>query len=81
VIKTTSPGADRQIRGEWDDSDWKGWWGDASPYHCPVFVLTHYPHHPIEMEGGCGVLGRLQTTDSEDYGLVAVSDDAVFAMP
>jgi len=40
------------IRGEWDDSDWKGWWGDAPPYHCPVFVLTHYPHDPIEMEGG-----------------------------
>jgi dihydrofolate reductase len=40
------------IRGDWDDSDWKGWWGDAPPYHCPVFVLTHYPHQPIEMEGG-----------------------------
>jgi dihydrofolate reductase len=40
------------IRGEWEDSDWKGWWGDVPPYHCPVFVLTHYPHHPIEMEGG-----------------------------
>jgi dihydrofolate reductase len=40
------------IRGEWADSDWKGWWGDEPPYHCPVFVLTHYPHDPIEMEGG-----------------------------
>lgn len=39
------------IRGEWEDSDWKGWWGDVPPYHCPVFVLTHYPHHPIEMGG------------------------------
>ena len=28
------------IRGEWEDSDWKGWWGDVPPYHCPVFVLT-----------------------------------------
>ncbi len=28
--------------------------GGAStpPYHCPVFVLTHYPHDPIEMQGG-----------------------------
>jgi dihydrofolate reductase len=40
------------IRGEWNDSDWRGWWGDEPPYHCPVFVLTHYPHDPIEMQGG-----------------------------
>ena len=40
------------IRGEWGDSDWRGWWGDEPPYHCPVFVLTHYPHDPIEMQGG-----------------------------
>jgi dihydrofolate reductase len=40
------------IRGEWADSDWKGWWGDNPPYHCPVFVLTHHAHAPIEMKGG-----------------------------
>ncbi len=40
------------IRGEWGDSDWAGWWGDVPPYHCPVFVLTHYPHDPIELKGG-----------------------------
>ena len=40
------------IRGEWDGSGWNGWWGDDPPYHCPVFVLTHYPHPPIEMAGG-----------------------------
>jgi dihydrofolate reductase len=40
------------VRGEWGDSHWKGWWGAEPPYHCPVFVLTHYPHDPIEMEGG-----------------------------
>ena len=39
------------IRGDWDD-DWRGWWGDEPPYHAPVFVLTHYPHEPIPMEGG-----------------------------
>jgi dihydrofolate reductase len=39
------------IRGEWD-GDWRGWWGDDPPYHAPVFVLTHYPREPIEMEGG-----------------------------
>ncbi|WP_285597619.1 dihydrofolate reductase family protein [Kineosporia sp. NBRC 101731] len=40
------------VRGEWSDCDWRGWWGDEPPYHAPVFVLTHYPHEPIEMEGG-----------------------------
>lgn len=39
------------IRGEWGTSDWQGWWGDEPPYHCPVFVLTHYEHEPIELEG------------------------------
>lgn len=40
------------VRGEWGDSDWKGWWGSEPPYHCPVFVLTHHPRPSIEMEGG-----------------------------
>jgi dihydrofolate reductase len=39
------------LRGEWD-GDWRGWWGEEPPYHAPVFVLTHYPHEPIEMTGG-----------------------------
>jgi dihydrofolate reductase len=39
------------VRGGWD-SEWRGWWGDEPPYHAPVFVLTHYPHEPIEMNGG-----------------------------
>jgi dihydrofolate reductase len=29
-----------------------GWWGDNPPYHAPVFVLTHHPREPLEMEGG-----------------------------
>jgi dihydrofolate reductase len=40
------------IRGPWPNDDWKGWWGDNPPYHCPVFVLTHHPRDPITMEGG-----------------------------
>jgi len=40
------------IRGEWPDDSWKGWWGEDPPYHAPVFVLTHHPREPIEMEGG-----------------------------
>src|SRR5688500_4809295 len=37
--------------GPWDES-WKGWWGDDPPFHTPVFVLTHHPREPIEMQGG-----------------------------
>jgi dihydrofolate reductase len=39
------------VRGDWD-RDWRGWWGPNPPYHNAVFVLTHYPHDPIVMEGG-----------------------------
>ena len=35
-----------------EDPDWKGWWGPNPPFHTPVFVLTHHPRTPIEMEGG-----------------------------
>jgi dihydrofolate reductase len=37
--------------GPWDDS-WRGWWGEDPPFHAPVFVLTHHPRPPLEMEGG-----------------------------
>jgi dihydrofolate reductase len=39
-------------RGPWPDDEWKGWWGDEPPYHCPVFVLTHHARAPITMKGG-----------------------------
>ena len=29
-----------------------GWWGEDPPYHYPVFILTHHPRDPVEMEGG-----------------------------
>jgi dihydrofolate reductase len=39
--------------GAWeDDPNLRGWWGDDSPFHHPVFVLTHYARTPLEMEGG-----------------------------
>lgn len=38
--------------GPWADDSWKGWWGDEPPFHHPVFVLTHHPREPVEMEGG-----------------------------
>jgi dihydrofolate reductase len=40
------------VRGSWPDDSWRGWWGEDPPYHHPVFVLTHYPREPVEMEGG-----------------------------
>jgi dihydrofolate reductase len=40
------------IRGPWPDEAWKGWWGNDPPFHHRVFVLTHHPRAPIEMEGG-----------------------------
>ena len=40
------------VRGAWVDEQWTGWWGDNPPYHYPVFVVTHYPRDPLEMEGG-----------------------------
>jgi dihydrofolate reductase len=40
-------------RGPWDERHpWRGWWGENPPYHTPVFVLTHHPREPLEMEGG-----------------------------
>jgi dihydrofolate reductase len=35
-----------------DDREWNGWWGPNPPFHTPVFVLTHHPRPPIDMEGG-----------------------------
>jgi dihydrofolate reductase len=39
--------------GPWKkDPPWKGWWGDNPPFHTEVFVLTHHPREPVDMEGG-----------------------------
>ena len=39
--------------GPWDAKNpWNGWWGDNPPFHHPVFVLTHHPRAPLELEGG-----------------------------
>jgi dihydrofolate reductase len=39
--------------GPWtEDPPWNGWWGDNPPFHTPVFVLTHHPREPLEMDGG-----------------------------
>ena len=39
-------------KGWHENPDWQGWWGPNPPFHTPVFVLTHHPREPIEMEGG-----------------------------
>jgi dihydrofolate reductase len=38
--------------GPWGDEQWTGWWGDNPPYHHHVFILTHHPRDPVDMEGG-----------------------------
>ena len=39
--------------GPWSESNpWMGWWGRNPPYHHAVFVLTHHPRPPLELEGG-----------------------------
>jgi dihydrofolate reductase len=38
--------------GDRGDESWRGWWGANPPFHYPVFVLTHHPREPLEMEGG-----------------------------
>ena len=35
-----------------EDPDWTGWWGPEPPFYTPVFVLTHHPRPPLEMDGG-----------------------------
>jgi dihydrofolate reductase len=37
------------IRGSWDASQWRGWWGDDPPFRCPVFVLTHFERPDLVM--------------------------------
>jgi dihydrofolate reductase len=39
--------------GPWeDDPKANGWWGEEPPFHMPVFVLTHHPREPLELQGG-----------------------------
>jgi dihydrofolate reductase len=40
------------IRGPWPDFDWRGWWGEDPPFHCPIFVLTNHERPSFDAEGG-----------------------------
>ena len=72
------------VRGEWGDSAWQGWWGDEPPYHCPVFVLTHHRHEPIELKGGTtfhfvtdGIMAAYeQATAIADGGPISIAGGA-----
>jgi len=69
------------VRGEWGDASggemWRGWWGDEPPYHCPVFVLTHHPHDPVEMEGGTTFHFVTSFDEAMQRALDAAGDDTV----
>lgn len=54
------------------DEEWRGWWGPNPPFHTPVFVLTHHPRPPIEMEGGTRVHPCQRTTTKA--GMVSASE-------
>ena len=60
------------IRGPWGSTGWTGWWGEDPPFHHPVFVLTHHPRPPLEMQGGT-------TFYFVDDGIDAVLDRALEA--
>jgi len=39
--------------GPWNGSTpWAGWWGTNPPFHHSVFVVTHHPREPLELDGG-----------------------------
>ena len=35
--------------GPWatGDDEWRGWWGEETPFDVPVFVLTHHEREPL----------------------------------
>ncbi len=38
------------FRGPFEDHpEWEGWWGDAPPFHTPVFVLSHFNRAPLTL--------------------------------
>jgi dihydrofolate reductase len=38
------------VRGSWEGSNWRGWWGESPPFHHPVFVLTHFERPDLVMD-------------------------------
>ncbi len=67
--------------GPWDaNKPWNGWWGISPPFHHPVFVLTHYPREPLELEGGTTfsfVTGGIQPALDQARQAAGVKDVAL----
>ena len=69
--------------GPWA-ADWRGWWGEEPPYHAQIFVLTHHPRPPLEMDGGTTFIfvadgagsALAQARDAADGGDIAVAGGA-----
>jgi dihydrofolate reductase len=61
-----------QRGGPWLEDGWKGWWGDNPPFGTPVFVLTHFPRPPIELEGG----NSFHFIDASPAEALAIAKDA-----
>ena len=55
-----------------DDPEWRGWWGPNPPFHTPVYVLTHRPRPPLEMDGGT----TFHFVDVEPVDALAVAREA-----
>jgi dihydrofolate reductase len=55
-----------------DDPEWRGWWGPNPPFHTPVYVLTHRPRPPLEMDGGT----TFHFVDAEPVDALAVAREA-----
>jgi dihydrofolate reductase len=64
-------------RGEWGAEMWRGWWGEDPPYHAPVFVLTHYPADPVEMEGGTTFHFVTSFDEAMERAVEAAGDETV----
>jgi dihydrofolate reductase len=65
------------VRGLWPAETWNGWWGPNPPYHHDVFVLTHHPRPPLEMEGGTTFHFVTRFDEAMERALEAAGDDAV----
>jgi dihydrofolate reductase len=64
------------VRGDWD-REWNGWWGPEPPYHAPVFVLTHHPRDPQEMDGGTTFHFVTSFDEAMERALEAAGEDTV----
>ena len=68
-------------RGPWADAAggemWRGWWGEEPPYHAPVFVLTHFPHESVEMEGGTTFHFVTSFDEAMERAIEAAGEDTV----